>query len=277
MGELRGPFKELQQTLVQGEKGHYQVEYSIIAGEDSVPLSAVIGDTLEIHFEDEKSCVHCGRRVKKLYQNGYCFPCVTTLAECDLCIVKPHECHYHLGTCRDESFADSHCMIPHYVYLADSSAVKVGLTRKGRQLKRWTDQGATSAVLLGETPTRKAAGELEMFIARNLPDKTDWRKMLRDTGEADADLRQIREDVVSGLDAEYEGYAFKQPQSVVRFSYPRLPGFEPKLKSMSLDKEKSVKGTLCGIKGQYLMFEEGVFNVRKHTGFHVSVTTSSSS
>src|SRR5579875_2619879 len=132
---------------------------------------------MNLSFTGEKACIICGRKVKKLYQSGYCFPCVTTLAECDLCIVKPHECHFHKGTCRDESFAMTHCMIPHYVYLAFSSGFKVGLTRKGREFTRWIDQGASQAVLLAEVPTRKMAGEMEMAIAEHISDKTDWRKM----------------------------------------------------------------------------------------------------
>lgn len=275
MAEFLGILDQLQQTFETDPDGRNLVGYNFVVGKDSLPLGSLLGQTIEIEFIGEKSCIHCGRRVRKLYQNGYCFPCVTTLAECDLCIVKPHECHYHLGTCREPAFGDTHCMIPHYVYLADSSSVKVGLTRKGRQLKRWADQGATSAILFAQTSTRKLAGELEMEIAQHLPDKTDWRKMLKDTGEADANLFEVREQVLSRLGPLYEPYVIQQPHEVVQFVYPRLLGFEPTLKSLSLDKQPSVRGTLCAIKGQYLMFEQGVLNIRKHAGFHVQISLSS--
>ena len=275
MKELHGQLQELKNRTTPSELGPLVVEYELAAGQNTLPLSSLLGEHIELRFTGDKTCIHCGRRVKKLYQSGYCYPCVTTLAECDLCIVKPHDCHYHLGTCRDSAFGDTHCMIPHYVYLADSSSVKVGLTRKGRQLKRWMDQGATSAILLAETPTRKAAGELEMHIAEHLPDKTDWRKMLKDTGDSDADLVQVRRQVIEQLDDNYQNYVLEEPGPVAKFGYPRLAGFEPKLKSLSFDKEPVVKGVLCGIKGQYLLFEEGVLNIRKHAGFHIEVSVSS--
>ncbi|WP_153944945.1 DUF2797 domain-containing protein, partial [Acinetobacter baumannii] len=70
-----------------------------------------------------------------------------------------------------------HCMIPHYVYLALSSGVKVGLTRKNNEKKRWVDQGAVRAIPIAEVPTRKMAGELEVYLTQYVADKTDWRKM----------------------------------------------------------------------------------------------------
>jgi hypothetical protein len=274
MVHLKGFLRELHNHTVSVEDTNYRVEYALSVGNEELPLTSLLENSIEMRFTGEKSCVHCGRKVKKLFQNGYCYPCVTTLAECDLCIVKPHECHYDQGTCRDNTFGDSHCMIPHYVYLADSSAVKVGLTRKGRQLKRWTDQGATSAVLLAQTPTRKLAGQLEMHIAQHLPDKTDWRKMLRDTGDRDADLLDVRQQVISTLDSGYTGFILADSGPIHRFEYPRVSGFEPILKSLSLDKEPTVSGRLYAIKGQYLMFEHRVLNIKKHAGFHVEVSVS---
>ena len=236
-------------------------------------LDEWLGRRIRIAFRGEKTCIHCGRRVRKLYQSGYCFPCVTTLAECDLCIVKPHECHYHLGTCRDPQFGDQHCMIPHYVYLADSSQVKVGLTRKGRQLTRWVDQGATSALLVAEVPTRKVAGELEMEVAKRLPDKTDWRKMLRATGDTDADLEAVRAEVVAQLPEPYQAFVLtdQRAREVYHFHYPRGASFELKVRSVTLDKEPVVEGTLLGCKGQYVLLDSGVWNAKKHAGYHVTV------
>ena len=38
-------------------------------------------------------------------------------------------------------------------------------------------------------------------------------------------------------------------------------------------KEKVVKGTLEGIKGQYLILDQGVLNIRKFAGYEVSFNT----
>jgi hypothetical protein len=41
---------------------------------------------------------------------------------------------------------------------------------------------------------------------------------------------------------------------------------------MQLAKEPLVEGRLIGIKGQYLMWEDGrVLNVRNHSGYHVTL------
>jgi hypothetical protein len=251
------------------------ISYDLVTNQGSIPVNDYLGAQVTISATGKKSCVHCGRAVKKLYQSGYCFPCVTSLAECDLCIVKPHECHFHAGTCRDESFAESHCMIPHYVYLAYSSSVKVGLTRKGRQMIRWVDQGASAAILLAEMPTRKAAGELEMEVAQFLPDKTDWRKMLQMTAIAsDVNLQSVKNQVMQKISAERQRFLLIEEHTIHSFSYPRLDGYPVKLTSWSLDKLDKVSGTLTGVKGQYLLFEEGVLNVRKHAGYEVQISVS---
>lgn len=240
---------------------------------DTMPLTTIIGSTVNIEHTGQKKCLVCGRKVKKLYQNGYCFPCVTSLAECDLCIVKPHECHHANGTCRDNQFAESHCLIPHYVYLAFSSGFKVGLTRKGRQLIRWVDQGASQAMLLAELPSRKHAGEMEMTIAKNIADKTDWRKMLRGETIPDKTLTEIRSQVESTLPEEYREYLLLDSH-IHTFHYPRTEDAVLNLNSLSLDKVPNIKGRLLGVKGQYLLLDNGVFNVKKHSGYSVAVDVS---
>jgi len=242
------------------------VQYFLGLGEQRVPLNEFIGGQVQLTFLDEKACGTCGRKVKKLYGGGYCYPCVTTLAETDLCIMKPHECHHHLGTCRDNEFAETHCMIPHYVYLALSSNVKVGLTRKNRELTRWVDQGAIRAIPIAETPTRKLAGELEMAIAEHIADKTDWRKMLKGVTE-EADLFEVREKVKEIVQEEFRQYLF-DVDALYEFTYPILETLE-KIKSLSFDKETTISGKLLGIKGQYLILDCGVLNMKKHSGYKI--------
>jgi hypothetical protein len=256
-------------------KGSGPVAYRLMTDQGEIAVNDFLGNRMSISTTGKKACTHCGRSVKKLYQGGYCFPCVTTLAECDLCIVKPHECHFDKGTCRDEAFAALHCMIPHYVYLAYSSSVKVGLTRKGRQMTRWVDQGAVAAILLAEVPTRKAAGELEMEVAQFLPDKTNWRKMLQTFDvESGVDLHEVKQTVIERLGASRKSFILQDETTIHSFTYPRLDAFDLKLTSWSLDKLDKLEGTLTGVKGQYLLFDEGVLNIRKHAGYEVQVSCS---
>jgi hypothetical protein len=53
-------------------------------------------------------------------------------------------------------------MQPHYVYLANSSGLKVGLTRASQIPTRWLDQGAAQALLCVRVPTRRQAGLVEV-------------------------------------------------------------------------------------------------------------------
>lgn len=222
-----------------------------------------LGRRVRISFCGEQRCIACGKAVKRLYQNGYCFPCVTTLAETDLCIVKPHECHLHLGTCRDETFAATHCTVPHTVYLGVSSHAKVGLTRKHREFTRWLDQGAIRATAFAEVPTRRDAGMLEMEIAAWLPDKTNWRKMV--CGEVEeADLAALAEEAAARIDEKWSAHVIRE-RVVHEFNYPVLADRETRPKSLSLERAP-VEGLLVGARGQYLLFEEGVVNIRKHAG-----------
>ncbi|WP_067933676.1 DUF2797 domain-containing protein [Alicyclobacillus kakegawensis] len=265
MFEIGGYLRELTHQATQ------PIYYRLHTDDDSLVVNAALGRSIRIRFLGDKACIHCGRKVKKLYQNGYCFPCVRTLAECDLCVVKPQECHYHQGTCRDAAWGDAHCMIPHYVYLAVSSDPKVGLTRKGRELTRWVDQGAVAAVLFAEVPTRRQAGELEMELAQHIADKTNWRKMLADEVEQ-TDLLALRKQLIDKLPSHWRSYVLDSV-TVHRFSYPRAEG-QLALQSLSLDRTQTVEGRLIGVKGQYLLLSNGVFHVKKHVGYRVQISVS---
>lgn len=245
------------------------ITYRLPLGEESVTLNDWLGKEMKLSFLGDIQCVNCGRKIKKTYQNGYCYPCVISLPETDLCIVKPNECHYHLGTCRDPKFAEKYCMIPHYVYLAVSSGMKVGITRKNNEMKRWVDQGAIQAIPIAETPDRKTAGELEAALSEHLPDKTNWRKMLR--GEAEpVDLLEMREQVFSLFPEQFKPFAIHRDEWI-EIAYPLLESLG-KVKTYNFDKQPSVEDRLIGIKGQYLLFEQAVLNIRKFSGYKIEIS-----
>jgi hypothetical protein len=192
--------------------------------------------------------------------------------------VKPELCHYDAGTCRDNDFAAEHCNIDHSIYLSLTSSVKIGITRAHQERSRWIDQGASQAVRLITVPRRKHAGIIEVKLAKNLPDKTDWRKMLRNQCD-DNDLLALRLQALHLLaptieelaqDSEY-GYLraielVEHPITIIK--YPVLE-YPDKIKSHNFDKEALVEGTLMGIKGQYLILDTGLLNMRKFAGYSV--------
>ena len=194
------------------------IQYHLRLGNERISLNDLLEKRITISFEDKIECIACGRVIKKTYNSGYCYPCFRDLPENDLCIVKPSLCHHHKGTCRDSQWGESHCMQPHIVYLAISSELKVGLTRRDNHFSRWTDQGAVEGLVLAELPTRKLAGELELALAEHVSDRTDWRRMLQNR-VTDRDLAQARTELIERVPAEYRQYLLPA-QEIVQLSIP---------------------------------------------------------
>lgn len=238
------------------------VHYSLKLGEQLIPLNPLIGGHIRLAFEGEKRCIHCGRKSNKLFNSGYCWPCFQGLARNDLCQVKPHLCHYE--TCREQEWGDAHCMIPTYVYVAKSSDVKIGITRNIPG--RWMDQGAVEAVPIALVPTRKMAGELELFLSQHMSDKTNWRKMLK--GEVvETPILEVRAKVMDLIPDDYKGYLLSD-EEVRTFNYP-VAELPEKITSHDIEKAPA-EGRLLGIKGNYLILNTGVLNVPKFTGYQAT-------
>lgn len=261
------------------------VEYKFILDREEVDLPFQLGQEIEIEATGQIFCVSCGNKTPKSYSQGHCFKCFKTKASCDLCIMKPETCHYHLGTCREESFAQSVCFQPHIVYLANSSALKVGITRLGQMPTRWLDQGATQALPIMKVGSRRLSGQLEVMFGTQVADKTDWRKLLK--GEADPiNLIEIRDQLVEEFapkiqtirDEFSQKLEFNETVELLEDELPRqfiypVDEYPEKIKSHNLDKTPIIRGKLQGIKGQYLILDTGVINIRKYTGYEIKVRT----
>lgn len=250
------------------------VEYVLPVGDALVDLNPLLGRTVRLDFSGRICCVACGRQTNRSFNRGYCYPCFQGLAQCDLCIVKPELCHYDRGTCREPAWGETHCMQPHSVYLANSSGVKVGITRRTQIPTRWMDQGATQALSIARVPSRHRAGLVEVLLKRHVSDRTDWRRMLKGEPEP-ADLVARREVLFaaggSELVALLEDTDECGPPTAAdehRFTYPVLE-YPAKVRALNLDKTPTVEGQLLGIKGQYLLLDAGVLNVRKFGGYEV--------
>lgn len=255
------------------------VRYQLVLDDQSLPLDDALGKSLVIRFTGVIQCQHCGRRTKKSFGQGYCYPCFTRLAQCDRCIFSPETCHYFEGTCREPHWGESHCMVNHIVYLANSSGVKVGITRESQIPTRWIDQGATQALPILRVATRQQAGLVEDILREHVKDRTDWRAMLK--GEAEpVDLSTVRDTLLDRCDRQLTdlkdrfGLEALQPLENVAtlgINYPVLE-YPSKITGFNLDKNPLVEGLLLGIKGQYLILDAGVINIRKHTAYQVDVT-----
>lgn len=246
------------------------ISYGLQLREVHFDLTSLVGKNVQLIHSGKIFCVNCGKTTKKSYSQGYCYPCTMKLAECDLCILKPETCHYDKGTCREPKWGEEHCLKPHVVYLANSSGLKVGITRRTQVPIRWMDQGASTALPILEVKSRLKSGQVEMLFKQLISDKTDWRKMLRGEPE-EIDLLAEKTRLLLALKdelAKIEHTVLDEP--LMRFQYP-VERYPEKVSSLGLDKQPEIKSRLIGIKGQYLIFESGVFNVRSHTGYEVSI------
>ena len=275
MAELlaRGAVRKMKTRLAA------QVEYTALLGDDQVELNQYLGRKLRLEFSGSINCVHCGRKTAKSFNQGYCYPCFKRLAQCDSCIVSPEKCHYAAGTCREPEWGEQHCMIDHIVYLANTSGLKVGITRGSQVPTRWMDQGATQALPIFRVDTRMHSGMVEMVFKRHMADKTNWQAMLRGDAQP-CDLEQARlqllatcADEIATLQQQFglQAISALEAQQQTLISYPVLE-YPAKVTAFNLDKSPGAGGTLLGIKGQYLIFDAGVINMRKYGGYELSLS-----
>lgn len=256
------------------------VEYSLRLDDEAIPINRHIGQSIVLTHTGNIECLHCGRATKKSYSQGYCYPCFKKLAQCDLCVVSPARCHHAEGTCRDEEFARNFCMQPHIVYIANSSGIKVGITRPGNLPTRWVDQGAVQALPIVNVQTRQQSGFVEEAFKNHVSDKTQWQQMLK-TEDRHIDMTAARDQLMTDAKAHLDkvvhrfGIQAIQPipdGELQTFSYP-VEQYPTKVVSLSFDKTPEVSGRLLGIKGQYLILDSGVINLRRFTSYEIVFTS----
>lgn len=271
---MQGSLRKMHAQLDQNRSK--PVQYELPLGEQLVALNPLLGKPIRLMYTGKIFCIHCNRPIKKSFNQGYCYPCFTSLAQCDMCIMKPETCHYAAGTCREPSWGEEFCFQPHVVYLANSSGIKVGITRQTQIPTRWIDQGAVQALPIFKVQSRYISGLVEIAIAKHVSDKTSWQQMLKSKAEP-VDLVAKRNELVAVCKAELDEITQRfglhaiellVDQPVVDIHFP-VDNYPVKVKSFNLDKNAEVSGVLHGIKGQYLLLDTGVINIRKFAGYEV--------
>ena len=246
------------------------VEYILTLGTEEIRLNELLGKPVVFEFGGTIHCIRCGRVIRKTFAQGYCYPCFTTAPETSECVLRPELCRAHEGISRDMKWSEEHCLQDHYVYLALSSGVKVGVTRSSQIPTRWIDQGAWKAIRLARTPNRYLAGRIEVALKTHMSDKTNWRHMLTNKLDENINLVSEKERVAGLLEPELAQYIIPDTE-VTEIHYPVLQ-YPEKVKSTGFDWTGFLEGVLTGIKGQYLILGEGtVLNIRKHGGYLVTM------
>jgi hypothetical protein len=243
------------------------IQYFLIFQDSFLNINQLLNKNIEINFVGFQ-CLNCGKK-KKIFRQGFCYDCFFSSPAVGDWIMKPELSTAHLGIQdRDLAYEEKVQLQPHIVYLALSSEVKVGVTRKTQVPTRWIDQGAEKAISIVEVPNRYLAGITEVALKSHFADKTNWRKMLTND-IVFTDLIKEREKLQSLLPDEVQEYFHLEKNDLYEMNYPVLE-YPSKINSLSLDKTPNYSGKLIGIKGQYLIFEDGtVFNIRSNEGYIV--------
>ena len=265
--------KQYQGNLIKMES-HLQdkkVAYTLWLNHEPVEVKALINKPLTLNFTGKINCIACGKTTKKSFGQGFCYRCFTQAPEAEACVLQPQLCKAHLGIARDITYAQEHCLQPHYVYLAQTGDLKVGVTRQSQIPTRWIDQGASSAIRLCQTPNRHIAGVIETFLKQFYSDKTPWRKMVRNqVGEA-SQLTLEKNRALDRLPAELQRYACED-NTLFEAEYPVLQWPENPVQ-VNLDKTPAVEGVLKGARGQYWFLDHNrILNIRRFSGYLVDLT-----
>lgn len=284
MQKLSGIIQKLDTQLDQPV--HYF--FSSLLEKRSVFLNDCLGKSIRLAFSGNIYCVQCRRKIRKTWQQGYCYPCYQRLCECNLCVIHPERCRYYEGHCRADDWAHHHCGQPHAVYLANSSHLKIGITRAQNIPSRWIDQGAAQGLVIMQTANRYQAGLVEVACKRYLADKTSWQKMLK-TDPPPLDLYQERTRLLQNIAVDLDlidsqlsqlqknlpnpekndpGIHVLNDNTMTQITYPILQ-YPQSISALHLERQPIIEGTLLGIKAQYLILDTGVISIRKFAGYEL--------
>lgn len=263
MSQFKGVLKKMST--------HYKkpIQYFLNLERDFLHINQLLGKNIQIQFE-KYQCLNCGAN-KKIFRQGFCYDCFQETPRAGDWIMKPELSKAHLDEeDRDLAYEKKVQLQPHIVYLANSSSVKVGVTRKSQVPTRWIDQGAHEAIQILETPNRYLAGIAEVALKDYVADKTNWRNMLKNDIQ-DEDLEAKASELKPHLPDEVKAYILENEKEFsIEFPVEKYP---IKVKTLNLEKNPVFEGKLVGVKGQYLIFENDVvFNVRNSEGFYVNIS-----
>jgi len=259
----KGVLTKMQTEFVQ------PIQYYLVFENDFLNMNQLINKTIGIQLVGHQ-CLNCGLD-RPIYRQGFCRTCFFEIPQAADWILRPELSMAHLDKeDRDLEYEKKVQLQPHIVYLANSSNVKVGVTRKSQIPTRWIDQGAHEAIEIVEVPNRYLAGITEIALKDHVSDKTNWRSMLKNDIK-DENLMDWRDRLKDYIPIEAKEY-YIESNSETHIMFPVIK-FPEKPKSLNLSKTPNFEGKLVGVKGQYLIFEdETVFNVRSNEGLVVEIS-----
>ncbi|MCX2681638.1 DUF2797 domain-containing protein [Galbibacter sp. EGI 63066] len=260
---LEGVLTKMQTEFTQ------PINYYLVFKNNYINFNQLLDKKISIKFV-KYECLNCHLE-KPIYRQGFCKSCFFDIPQAADWIMKPELSKAHLDEeDRDLDYEKKIQLQPHIVYLANSSNIKVGVTRKSQVPTRWIDQGAHEAIEIVEVPNRYLAGITEVALKDHISDKTNWRKMLKND-IIDEELSDYRNRLKQYIPEEVLPY-FIESNKETNIEFPVIE-YPKKPKSLNLSKTPEYTGVLKGVKGQYLIFEDQtVFNVRANEGLVVNIS-----
>ncbi len=262
-----GNIRKMQTRLTQPVSYHLPLFNNLEEGEN-IPLNTLIGRKIMITFLDVIQCIVTGKVITKTYGEGLSYDAYKSSPLAAESILRPELSQAHLGIgLRDLEWEERNDLQPHFVYLALTNKVKVGVTRQSNLPHRWIDQGAWKTIIFAETPYRQLAGKIEVEMKNHISDKTSWQRMLTNE-KVDINLLAEKQKLADCISDDLKPY-ISDNNEITEIHYPVM-AYPNKVKSLKLDKNPVISKRLQGIRGQYLIFEdETVFNVRSHSGYKI--------
>ena len=237
----------------------------------SIDVNSWIGQNISWNFDGIVNCIVSGESMSQAYRMGMSKESFFNSPISCPSIINPELSTIHTGVAlRDREFEELYHNVPHVVYISRTDKLKVGVTGFGRQSLRWNDQGAVEGLIVCEVPYRQMAGEIEVLLKEHFNDKTYWLGMLKDVERNPNELLEVKDECFEILGSDYESF-FSDDDEVKEIHYP-IDFFPSKIKTIKLHKSPVGVARLIGVKGQYLIFEDGrVMNVRAHEGCRVTL------
>ncbi len=246
------------------------VQYYLQLGDDKIAVNELVGNNIRLQWTGNIYCTVCGKKTAKSFGEGMCYNCFANAPDNAECILRPELCEAHLGKGRDIEWEKRNHLQPHFVYLALTNAIKVGVTRGDQIPTRWIDQGAHKGIIIAETPYRQLAGFIEVVLKEHMSDKTNWQRMLKNEPAVGVDLLEEKRKAIALLPEQYRQYESANDE-VVELIYP-VQQYPVKVTSLSFERVPSIEMKLTGIRGQYFIFEGGnVINIRSKSGYEVEL------
>ncbi len=263
----------LNLTKMRTQVGN-QIDYFFECSNNDIHVNSYIGKKIFLRWNGEIICSKCSDQTKQSFGQGFCYSCFISAPEASPCILHPELCEAHLGRGRDVEYELKYHNQPHLVYLAATDIVKVGVTKDTQVPTRWIDQGANKAIILAQVPNRYLAGVIEVALKDHFADTTNWQSMLCNIQDKTIDLENEKWRVHEILPSDLGNY-WAEDDTIHSFNYPVLE-YPEKVTTLTFDKTAEINKTLVGIKGQYLIFEDGeVLNIRRHTSYQIELDASS--